>query len=74
MNSTKKTTMPTGVAAYIDRLNLRKNTHAQITADGKVYRFINGKKITEKQFNIDYPYIAPLKTQYYKGVAIGSIL
>lgn len=74
MNSTKKTTMPTGVADYIDRLNLRKNTPAQITADGKVYRFIDGKKITEEQFSIDYPYIAPLKTQYYKGVAIGSIL
>jgi hypothetical protein len=71
---TKQTTMPTGVDAYIDRQFIRKNTPAQITPDGRVYRFVDGKKITEEQFNIYYPYIAPLKTHYYKGVAIGSII
>lgn len=64
--------MPTGVEAYIDRQNFRKNTTARVDEFGNHWRYVDGVKISEKEFNQLYPPLKPLKTQYYKGVTIGQ--
>lgn len=64
--------MPTGVAAYIDRQNFRKYTPGRIDEFGNYWRFVDGVKISDKEFNAMYPPLKPIKTQYYKGVAIGQ--
>lgn len=66
-----KNVMPTGIASYIDRQNLRKNTTARVDGNGNHYRIIYGSILTEEEFQKRYPIILPIKIHYYKGVAIG---
>jgi hypothetical protein len=69
-NESKKPIIITGVREYIDRQNLRKNTTASIDEFGNLWRFIDGVKISEKEFKALYPVILPYKSRYEKGEPI----